>query len=214
MIIVGAGGHAKEILSQMSAVPGTPLYFFDNVTATLPPQIGGVEIIRSEEHARQVIKNDPSFILGTGTPSVRKKLYGLFLQWGAQPVTFRAQNTFVSTLDTVIGEGTNIMHGAFISTSVTVGKGSLINANAHLHHDTILGDFCEIGPGALLLGRAKLGNEVFIGAGAILLPGIEVGDGTVVGAGAVVTKNTKGGQVIKGNPARQGLTTTITIPKT
>jgi len=201
MIIAGAGGHAREILDLLAQKANEIIFLFDNVNGSAPRTINGHALISGSEEAMAQLQNDPHFIIGTGNPAVRQKMYNLFIEWGGQPYTFIAGSAFISEQETIIGEAANIMHEAFISNHVEIGKGSLINTRAHLHHDVVIGDFCEIGPAALLLGNVKIGNAVFIGAGAILLPSVEVGDCAVIGAGAVVTKDVATGQTVKGNPA-------------
>lgn len=201
MIIAGAGGHARELLDLLEQKAGETIFLFDNVNEAAPDSINGFPLIRSAEEAKAALQNDPRFIIATGNVAVRQKMYTLFAAWGGHAVTFIAATAMVSEQQTTIGEGVNIMHDAFISNHVQVGKGSLINTRAHLHHDVVTGDFCEIGPAALLLGKVSIGHSVFIGAGAILLPGTEVGDGAIIGAGAVVTKRVAAGQTVKGNPA-------------
>ncbi|HLP36107.1 acetyltransferase [Lacibacter sp.] len=201
MIIAGAGGHAREILDLLIKKAGEEIFLFDNVNAAAADSINGYALIRTAEEVKAQLQNDPRFIVGTGNPAVRQKMYELFLAWGGQPFTFIAATALVSEQQTTIDEAANIMHDAFISNHVQIGKGSLINTRAHLHHNVVTGNFCEIGPAALLLGNVHIGHRVFIGAGAILLPGIDVGDDAIIGAGAVVTKPVAAKQTVKGNPA-------------
>jgi len=201
MIIAGAGGHAREILDMFDRKSINQIFFFDNVNRVLPESINGVKVLSSVESVKACLLEDARFIIGTGKPSVRKKLFEMFLDLGGSPYTCIASSAFISVYDTMIGEGCNIMHGAFISNTVSIGKGTLVNAMAHLHHDVVAGDFCEIGPSALLLGNVRIGHNVSVGAGAILLPGVEVQDGAVIGAGAVVTKLVVAGKMVKGIPA-------------
>lgn len=201
MIITGAGGHAREILDLLIKKAEEDFFLFDNINDTVPDTINGHPLIRTEEEAKAQLQNDPRFIIGTGNPAVRQKMYELFADWGGQLFTFIATTALVSEQQTTIGEGANIMHDAFISNQVQIGKGSLINTRANLHHDVVTGNFCEVGPAALLLGNVHIGHRVFIGAGAVLLPGIEVGDDAIIGAGAVVTKHVAANKTVKGNPA-------------
>lgn len=202
MIIAGAGGHAREIWDILSSQGISRPYFFDNISPQLPKGIPIDYWIKDDVSAARILLQDPDFILGTGNPIVRKKLYDLFMSLGGRTCSCVASSAIISNESVEIGEGVNIMHRAFISNHVQVGKGSLINTNAHLHHDVQIGDFCELGPGSLLLGKIRLGNYVFVGAGAILLPGVQVDKGAVIGAGAVVTKNIPAGITVKGSPAR------------
>lgn len=201
MIITGAGGHAREILDLLIKKADHEIFLFDNVNTASPDIIHGYPLLRTAEAAKSNLQNDPRFIIGTGNPAVRQKMYDLFVEWGGHPFTFIAVTALLSEQQTTIGEGANIMHDAFISNHVQTGKGSLINTRAHLHHNVVTGDFCEIGPAAILLGNVRVGHRVFIGAGAVLLPGIEVGDDAIIGAGAVVTKRVAAKQTVKGNPA-------------
>ena len=200
MILVGAGGHAREVIDLLELIADHDLFLFDNVNTSVT-SINGITVLINEVQAKAKLQIDPRFIIATGNPAVRKKMYELFLKWGGNPVTCIANTTVISKHQTSIGDGSNLMHNVFISNHVQTGICCLLNTSAHLHHNVSVGNFCEIGPAALLLGNVKIGHHVFIGAGAVLLPGIEVGDDAVIGAGSVVTKNVAAGKVVKGNPA-------------
>jgi sugar O-acyltransferase (sialic acid O-acetyltransferase NeuD family) len=202
MIIAGAGGHAREILAQCNLEAFPFLYFFDNINPSVPASIHGVEVLRTEEEVKTKLQADPRFITGTGGPAVRRQLYEIFCRWNGQPFSFVAATALVNTLKVTVGIGANIMHAAFVSNDVSIGKGCLLNTRCHLHHDVITGDFCEIGPAAVLLGGVHIGNGVMIGAGAIVLPGVYIGDNAIVGAGAVVTKSVAAGKTVRGVPAK------------
>jgi sugar O-acyltransferase (sialic acid O-acetyltransferase NeuD family) len=202
MILVGAGGHAKEVFNILSDEDQKNVAFFDNIGSSLPEGIFGRPILRTIEDAKSYLQTDNRFILGIGNPKYREQLFSLFLNLNSEPFTPIAKSAVVSNFDVFIGEGSNVMHKTFVSNSVRIGKGALINTGAHLHHDIEMGDFCEIAPAALLLGKAKLGSHVFVGAGAIILPGIIVGNNVLIGAGAIVTKNISDNQKVKGNPAK------------
>jgi sugar O-acyltransferase (sialic acid O-acetyltransferase NeuD family) len=201
MIIAGAGGHAREIFDLLDADMRASLYFFDNVNEHAPKRIAGSVVLRTIEEAAFVLQKDRRFIVGTGQPSVREKLYDLIKSIGGIAFTCKAASSFVSEQNVFIGEGTNIMHDVFISNHVSLGRACLINTRAHVHHDVVAGDFCEVGPAALLLGHVQLGNHVQVGAGAVVLPCVQIGSGAVIGAGSVVTKNIGEGVIVKGNPA-------------
>jgi sugar O-acyltransferase (sialic acid O-acetyltransferase NeuD family) len=201
MIIAGAGGHAREIFDLLNADMPAVLYFFDNVSKQAPVTPSGSVLLRTIEDAASALQKDRRFIIGTGKPAVRQTLYDLMKGIGGVAFSVKATTAYVSEQDVFIGEGANIMHDAFISNHVSLGKACLINTRAHVHHDVVAGDFCEIGPAALLMGHVQLGDHVQVGAGAVLLPGIWIGSGAVIGAGSVVTKNVEAGMTVKGNPA-------------
>lgn len=62
---------------------------------------------------------------------------------------FEKSASMISTTAT-IGEGTVIQPGAFIGNHVTIGKNCIIHANASIYDHTVIGDHCIIHSGAVL----------------------------------------------------------------
>jgi hypothetical protein len=122
MILVGAGGHAKEVFDILSAEDQKNVSFFDNISLALPDEIFGRPILRTIEDAKSYIHTDNRFILGIGNPKYREQLFNLFLNLNAEPFTPIASSAVVSNLDVYIGEGANVMHKAFVSNTVRIGK--------------------------------------------------------------------------------------------
>lgn len=206
MVILGAGGHAKELLEVLiETVSQKEIAVFDNVTPLeeISTIFNIFTLIRTEAELEIWFKTkQPHFVIGVGGIRAKIILWNLATKCGGIPQTFIAQNAAIGHFDTAIGEGSTVMQMAFISNSVKIGKGALINSRANIHHDISIGDFCEIAPNALLLGRAKIGSNVFIGAGAVILPKVCIGNNCTIGAGAVVTKDVPNHTTVKGNPAK------------
>ncbi len=205
MVILGAGGHAKELLEiVLESIPKDKISVFDNVTPLedISSVFSDFKLLRTTDKLELELTTCPDFVIGVGGIKAKTFLWKLALEIGGNPTSVVANNAAVGHFDTSIGLGSTIMQMAFISNSVQIGKAVLINTRANLHHDIIIGDYCEIAPNALLLGRAKIGNSVFIGAGAVILPDVTIGNNCTIGAGAVVTKNIGDDMVVKGNPAR------------
>lgn len=200
MLIVGAGGHAQEIVDVLES-PAEPLFFFDAISELCPRHIDPSNWIRDWEAVKRLFHQDNRFVLGLGGPSNRERLCHQFESMGGIPWTVQARTAQISTRDVVVEAGCNLMHFVLVNGHVRVGKGTLLNARAHVHHDVRIGAFCEIGPSAVLLGHVTVGNRVMIGAGAVILPKVTIGDGAVVGAGAVVTKDVAPQAKVKGVPA-------------
>ena len=204
MLLVGAGGHAKELVSVLNANGETsPIFLFDDVTAQLPAALFNLyPIVRTENQAREILSQDPRFALAIGNPNHRKMLADKFAQWGGHLTSIIANSAIVGSHEVLLGEGLNVMALAVITESVSIGRGTLIHIHASVHHDCKIGDFCEILPGSHILGHVTIGNLTSIGSGAIVLPGIKIGKNVRVGAGAVVTKDIPDGVTVKGIPAR------------
>ena len=205
MVIIGAKGHATEILDICALLGMTDdLSFFDDYSLD-PPHgpIGAYPVLRSFEALEAAFRKDPRFVLGLGNPLLRFKLYERCVQAGGRMESVFSPRSYVSSLDTRLGTGLNVMHQVTIQPKVTIGDGCLINAGVLIHHDTCIDRFCEIGPGAVLTGNVSVGEFTMIGAGAIVLPNVRIGKNVRVGAGAVVVKDIIDNLTVKGNPSHK-----------
>ncbi|WP_192823240.1 NeuD/PglB/VioB family sugar acetyltransferase [Rufibacter sp. LB8] len=204
MIVLGAKGHAKDVLSVLSRNQQLDnLCFFDDVSTDLPQKLYDTfPILRSESEARAVLAHCQKVAIGVGGPETRSLLASRFLSLGAELYQVIAASASIGKFDVHLGEGVNIMENVLLTNSINIGMGTLINAGAQLHHDVQVGRFSEISPKALLTGGVTVGNFTSIGASATILPKVQIGDHVVVGAGAVVTKNIPSGCMAVGVPAR------------
>lgn len=204
MIIIGAGGHAKELAGILTELQQTEdICFFDNVSPDPPALLlDRFPIIRDMNVARGQLQKDPRFILGVGKPSLRKKLAAEFRASGGILTSLISPFARVGPYQVRLGEGLNIMTGAVITQNVVIGEGTLVHINTTIHHDCRIGSYCEISPGCHLLGKVAIGDLVSVGSGTVILPGINVGNNVVIGAGAVVTRDISDGTLVKGVPAR------------
>ena len=204
MLIVGAKGHALEILDILSIdLVSNNIVFFDNVSTEFNLKtINSYRIIQSLNDVDEVFRQDKNFILGTGNGLLRKNMSEVFLARGGKLQSVISSRAYVSSLNTVLGEGLNIMHNAVIGPEVFIGTGSLINAGVHIHHESYIGSYCEICPGAIITGKVTIGDYTFVGSGAIILPGVSIGNNVKIGAGAVVIKNVSDNCTMVGVPAK------------
>ncbi|MBQ4820288.1 acetyltransferase [Aquimarina sp. MMG016] len=202
MIVIGAKGHAKEVLEIIESKEDTSkVSFFDNVSKPSEDYLfDKYPIIHSIDSLN--FEKDPYFLSAIGNPIARKRVVKLFEEKGGIYKSIIASNAIIGNYEVIISDGCNIMQGVFISNSVQIGKGTLINTKAMIHHDVTIGSFCDISPGAILLGHVLVGNQTSIGAGAIILPKIKIGDNVIIGAGSVVTKDVPSGTMIVGNPGK------------
>lgn len=205
MIIIGAGGFAKELLDVCAANEQLDrLHFYDDVNKDLPGKLyDRFPILRTEAELKAFFEHRSKyFVLGLGNPQLRDKITTEMEAKGGVLYSVISQNTLIGQFDVEISKGATILPNAIIANGVRIGKGALIYHNAQVTHDCILGDFVELSPGATLLGGCKIGNKVHIGANATVLPGVMIGDNVVVGAGAVVTKDIEANTTVAGIPAK------------
>lgn len=203
MLIVGAQGHALEVLQCLTDAEQDEAVFFDDVTSNMPGNVlGQFPLLRSVAEARAYLANtDSRFVLGLGGPGQRRHLAAQFRKWGGQLTSVIASTAIVSPFATV-GPGANIMHHTLVGPTARLGEGVLLNAGAAVHHGSSVGDYCELSPGARVLGRCQLGHGCQVGALAVILPEMVVGNEAIIGAGAVVTRPVEAGITVVGIPAR------------
>ena len=205
MLIIGAKGHAKEILDILYKQKEQDIVLFDNVSEYQKPALlyNRYKIITNLAELEKHFKsNNSHFCSGIGGTTVKASLIEKIESLGGQFESVVAYNAIIGDFDVVIGQGCNIMQNVFISNSVNIGKGCLINYGAALHHDINIGNYCEVSPRATILGRCNIGNYVSIGANSTILPDVVIGDYAKIGAGAVVVKNVESKTTVVGIPAK------------
>lgn len=192
--LIGAGGHAKVIIEiledqdiYVAAVqdsnPEIRSLFDCEVFQELPPAFDA---------------NTDRIIISIGNNAVRKRIASNCEYRFASAVHKCACISKRAT----IGEGTVVMPGVSINTSVEIGKHSIINTNASIDHDCILEDYVHISPNAALAGNVKVGEGTHIGIGACVIQGVTIGKWCTIGAGAVIIEDVPDGATVVGNPGR------------
>lgn len=204
MLIIGAGGFAKEILEiQHQNNQLDNLCFYDDLNSDAPEKLyGKFRVLKDTMDAKEYFKNvDCHFALGIGDLTLRFALFQQFVELGGKIISTISQMAEIGHYGVSIGAGCNILGGVRISNDVRIGKGTMIYYNAIITHDVCIGDFCEVSPNAKLLGRCKIGNFVQIGTGAIVFPDVKVGDNAIIAAGAVVRTSVPENVMVAGMPA-------------
>ncbi len=203
MLLVGLGGHAREIVDVLGYEKWPDFVFYEEFHS------GGdrlwtqkIKTISDTEEVLQYFAHDPQFVLAVGKPNLREKFFNKFKEIGGVPVSVIADSAQLSKNNLILGQGLNIMHRAFLSANVNIGRGALINTGANIHHDVVIGEFAEISPNTVLTGFSSVGSRSSIGAGTVILPGIKVGSNSIIGAGSVVTRNIPDNVTAVGSPAK------------
>lgn len=205
MIIVGAKGHAKEIIQVFNQTDHSKneIYLFDDISEDLPLKfLSTYTILKRIEDVKKVFLQDNRFVLGLGGPQNRYKLSMRFQELGGSLESIISPYAQIGDHDTKLGKGLNVMTYSIIYNNVSIGEGSLINSACSVHHDVTVGKYCELSPGSRLLGNCTVGDYCQIGANAIIMPGVKIGSNVIIGTGAVVTKDGPDNTIMVGIPAR------------
>jgi sugar O-acyltransferase (sialic acid O-acetyltransferase NeuD family) len=198
VIVIGAGGHGKVIADIVRCCGNTVLGFLDD-SSQPPISVCGIPVLGKIES--YVNYPDASFVIAIGNGTVRQRVAERLA--GVKWHTAIHPGAVVSSMDTVIGEGTVVMAGAVINPGAVIGKHCIINTGAGVDHDNSIGDYTHISVGATLAGTVTVGHTVWVGAGAVVSNNISICDDCMIGAGAVVVRNIEKTGTYVGVPARK-----------
>ncbi|MEU5784498.1 NeuD/PglB/VioB family sugar acetyltransferase [Micromonospora lupini] len=211
VVVVGCGGHGREVLGIVRAVNaaagGEPVWRVRGFVDDRPSEVNLKRVQRLEvpylgSTAR--LEDQPAgtyLALGIGDPAARRAVDQRVSAHGLPAAVLIHPDATVGP-DAVYGEGLIAFAGARVTTNVTLGRHVHLNQNSAVAHDCEVGDHVSVNPLGAVSGDCRLGDGVLVGAGAVVLQGLRVGADATVGAGACVVRDVPAGVVVKGVPAR------------
>jgi len=203
-IVIGAGGHAKVVISALKATNQEVLFITDKDKSLSGTKILGVPVVQDDECIFSHSPKKVRLYLGVGTSTScfhRKTIWNKFLHSGYSAGIVIHPSAAVSE-DVKIDHGSQIMAHATIQPGCHIKAFSIINTGAQIDHDCTIEAFSHIGPGAILCGQVKINEAAFIGAGATIIPSISIGSKSVIGAGSAVIHDIPASTKVGGNPAK------------
>ena len=195
-IVVGAGGHAKVVISSITAGGDSVIGVLDDDPTQLGRTVLGMKVIGAVDAA--LVPADAVVVLAIGSNRARQTI--------AQRLKVRYASVVhpsaVVHPSVTIGEGTVVFAGAVIQPDTVVGAHTIVNTSASIDHDNRIGAFAHIAPGTHLSGTVTVGDGVLIGIGSAVIPGMTIGEWAIVGAGSAVVANVPQGATVAGRPAK------------
>lgn len=139
---------------------------------------------------------------GIGSNSIRAKLFEKVQNSGFEIVSLIHPSSVISSSVT-IGKGTVVMPNVVVNAKATIGEGVILNSSCVIEHECVIEDFVHISPKVALAGDVKVGKFTHIGIGSNVIQGIIIGKNTVIGAGSTVVTNVGNFKKAYGNPCRE-----------
>jgi len=207
IVVVGTGGHARELLDVIEAMnveePGLfhMLGFLDDALERHGRLVRGHAVLGSVEWLETRRHDPPWFVVGIGSPAARRLTAARAEQFGARPATLVHPSAVIAH-NVRIGEGSVVTANATLTCDITLGVQVHVNIAATISHDCIVGDYALLGPGSHLAGNVRVGAGCDVGIGAVVIQGLEVGEWSIVGAGTVVVQSVPANVTVVGAPAR------------
>ncbi len=208
IVIVGAGGHAKEIAYLIEAInlekpTWNLLGMIERDAQNIGKPCGKYSVIGDDTFFQKRYAN-LNVVVAIGQPQRVKQIY-TSLQNEYPELLF--PNLIFPTVqpglrEVAMGIGNIICEGNIFTTDIQLGSFNCLNRGNNISHDVKIGDFVTINPGVNISGGVVIESECLIGTGATILQYLTIGRGAVVGAGAVVTKNVSPSTTVIGVPAQ------------
>ena len=193
MLLYGASGHAKVIISCLRANNISIQSIFDDDISK--KNLWNVPVVGSY---RADFEPSQPLIISIGDNKIRKKVSEVITHSFGKVI-----HTSAIVDDSVlIDEGTVVFHQAVIQADTKIGKHVIVNTSASIDHDCTIEDFVHIAPNATLCGGITIGEGTLIGAGSVIAPNLKIGKYCLIAAGSVVTRNIPDLSIVRGNPGR------------
>lgn len=191
LFLVGGGGHCRCAIEAIEAAGGFEIAGIIDVPEKVGLEVSGYKILGTFDDIPRLFKKTALFLITVGEVDVdplRARLFEQVSALGFRAATVISPGAHVSTRATV-GDGTIIMHGAFLNVGAVVGKNCILNTLSIVEHDSTLGDHTSMATGAIVNGGCQLGEGVFVGSQSVVRQYIRIADHTLIAAGSVVVKD-------------------------
>lgn len=206
VVIIGAGGHAREVLEILLACRANgheiePLGFIDENPDNHGHTLDGFPVLGDFRWFEGVDRSEVAVICAVGTPQVSRKLAQEAQALGLHFASAISPKACISS-SARIGHGVMIFPNVIINTGAVIGDHVILNVAVTVSHDTVVDGFCNINPGAHLAGNVTVGEGCYIGMGANVIQGVTIGPWSIIGAGAVVVRDVPANVTAVGVPAQ------------
>ncbi|MEI5993369.1 acetyltransferase [Candidatus Enterococcus mansonii] len=201
IVIIGAGGHGKEIaflikrLSQYNLVG-----FYDD--SKIGQVVCNVPVISNIDQLE--LANSPvNAVLGIAEPKIKEQI----IKRLSRNSNIRFPNLIDPKaelgINIELGIGNVVMTNATFTADIKVGNFNMFNIGSTVGHDVEIGSYNSIYPSVNLSGGTILSNKAELGVGTKVIQGITIGEGAIIGAGSVVINNIDKHEKVVGVPAKR-----------
>jgi sugar O-acyltransferase (sialic acid O-acetyltransferase NeuD family) len=205
LLLLGAGGLARETLVAVRARPGSwrPIGVLDDDPAHHGADVDGVPVIGATDRVHDF--PDAAVVpcvASSRRPDARLRLVArLGLPSGRWATVVHPAASIAP--GTVLGEGSVVLANVVVTAPITIGRYLSAMPHVLLTHDDELADGVTLAGRATLAGGVRVGAGAYLGQGSMVREGVTIGAGAVIGMGSAVLSDVPDGQTWAGVPARK-----------
>lgn len=204
VVIIGAGGFAREVLDVYDACNAAGQGPFDVLGfvadgATAGTAVNGKPLLGSLDWL--AVHAGVSAICAIGDTATRRDVVRRAAGLGIRFHTVVHPSALL-TRWVQLGSGTVITAGCILTNQIRIGDHVHLNLDSTVGHDVVIEDYVTVAPGVHISGNVTLEAGCNVGTGAAIIQQRRIGAGSVIGAGAVVTGDIPADSVAVGVPAK------------
>ncbi|BDS16278.1 acetyltransferase [Clostridium perfringens] len=197
LILVGAGGHSKSVVSSIQKDKFKLCGFIDENKKGMHmgfPILGK----RIED-----IPNYHSYkyLVSIGDVYFRKMWFEKIKFMGLETVNIIDKSAIIDS-SVQIGTGNFIGKMAIINADAIIGDNNIINTKASIEHECVLGNNIHLSTNSIINGNVVVEDNVFLGSSSVSNGQLKIGHDSIVGSGSVIINNVQAFTTVVGVPAR------------
>jgi sugar O-acyltransferase (sialic acid O-acetyltransferase NeuD family) len=207
LVIVGAGGFARETADAMRAVHWADreydlVGFLDDDPRTHGRDIGGTPVLGPVE----AVHDDPevAVLVCVGRPDAYTARRDLVARLGLPDDRYATVVHPAASVGSTcrLGPGSVVLAQVTLTADVVVGRHVAIMPQVVLTHDVRIDDYATLASGVRLGGGANVGTGAYVASGVGVREGRRIGSWALVGMDSTVTRDVPDERVWFGSPAR------------
>lgn len=193
LIIVGAGGFAKELLGYINHDKSKGLLSNINIKGILVDYIEHYKSLNeSIDYLGKIreyeIQKDDIFMLAVGENPGRNILIDYLESKNAKFFNYIHSSCYVNPTSS-IEEGLIMAPFCIINANVKVGRHTLLNSYSAVGHDCEIGNRGILYPYAAINGNCKVGDNLVMGTKATIFPKVTLGNNCTITSHSYVKSN-------------------------
>ncbi len=188
--LIGGGGHAKEIMNQMSE--NLICFVDDEFYDGSNPMILPLSSFNPVEY---------EVMVAIGNSTDRMNMLSR-LPDNTKFFSFMHPTALIISDSVSIGEGSFIGAYSILTCDIQIGKHAILNRGNQVGHDSVIGDFFSAMPSAIVSGNVSIGNAVYMGTNSSVVEKVSICSNVVIGAQGCVISDIMERGVYVGVPAK------------